>query len=289
MFQGKINAALKLLSAQGKGGILRTDDVVDIGYYVQKSVLDILKSKHPHAQPVSPAALPHGSAVPPEVHPVVFDQITAACIRRAAIHTKGAAGPFSLDAHCWRQLCTSFKSASHDLCHALALLARQLCSTLVDPKGISPFLACRLIALDKCPGVRPVGICESPGRIIAKAVLFVTKGDIQDATGSLQLCAGQIAGIEAAVHAVRSIFSMADTEAAFLVDASNAFNSLNRQVALYNARHLCLSLANILINTYREPSELFVVGLVLRSEEGTTQGDPLAMPINVCTGNHPPH
>jgi hypothetical protein len=82
---------------------------------------------------------------------------------------------------------------------------------------------------------------------------------------------------------------MADTEAAFLVDASNAFNSLNRQVALYNARHLCLSLANILINTYREPSELFVVGLVLRSEEGTTQGDPLAMPINVCTGNHPPH
>jgi hypothetical protein len=151
MFQGKINAALQLLSVQGKGGILRSDDMVDIGYHIQKSVLDILKSKHPHAQPVLPTALPHGNAVPPEVHPAVFDQITAACIRRAALRTKGAAGPSGLDAHCWRRLCTSFKSASHDLCHALALLARQLCSTLVDPKGISPFLACR----SDCPGQVP--------------------------------------------------------------------------------------------------------------------------------------
>lgn len=279
MLQGKINAALQLLSEQGRGGVLRADDVIDVGDHGQKTVLDVLKSKHPQAQPVSSAALPQGNAAPPEVHPVVYDQITAACIRRAALCTKGAAGPSSLDAHCWRRLCTSFKSASHDLCHALALLARRLCSTLVDPKGISPFLACRLIALDKCPGVRPIGICETPRRIVAKAVLFVTKGDIQDAAGSLQLCAGQIAGIEAAVHAMRSIFASVDTEAVLLVDASNAFNSLNRQVALRNARHLCPPLANILINTYRNPSELFVDGMVLWSEEGTTQGDPLAMPM----------
>ncbi len=35
----------------------------------------------------------------------------------------------------------------------------------------------------------------------------------------------------------------------------------------------------ILINTYREPTELFVDGDVLLSREGTTQGDPLAMPF----------
>ena len=40
-----------------------------------------------------------------------------------------------------------------------------------------------------------------------------------------------------------------------------------------------LSLPNILINTYREPSELLVDGEVLWSEEGTTQGDPLAMSL----------
>ena len=163
---------------------------------------------------------------------MVFDQITASSIRGAALRTKGAAGPSGIDAHVCRRLCTSFKSASNDLCHALTAIAKRLCTTFVNPKGISPLLVCRLIALDKCPGIRPIGVCETPRRIIAKAVLFTTKYDLQDTAGPKQLCAGQIAGIEAAVHAVRSILSHEDTEAILLVDASNAFNSLNRQVAL---------------------------------------------------------
>ena len=114
---------------------------------------------------------------------------------------------------------------------------------------------------------------------MAKAVLSITRPDIQDATGCLQLCGGQISGIEAAVHAVRSAFESKDNEAVILVDASNAFNSLNRQVALQNIRRLCSPLATILINTYRAPTEFFVDGDVLLSQEGTTQGDPLAMPM----------
>ena len=152
-------------------------------------------------------------------------------------------------------------------------------TSVIDPKGISPLLACRLIALDKCPGVRPIGVCETHRRIIAKAVLYITRSDLQDAAGPRQLCAGQIAGIEAAAHGMRSLFSCDDTEAVLLVDATNAFNSLNRQAALRNIQHLCPSLSNILINTYREPTELFVDDQVLWSEEGTTQGDPLAMQI----------
>ena len=206
-------------------------------------------------------------------------RIDASSIRSAALHTKGAAGPSGIDAPCWRRLCSSFKSASHDLCHSMALLARRLCVTFVDPKGLSALLACRLIALDKCPGVRPIGICETARRIISKAVLFATKGDLQDAAGPLQLCAGQIAGIEAAVHAMKASFQNEDTEAVLLVDASNAFNSHNREVALHNIRHLCPSLATILTNVYRDATELFVDGLVIFSEEGTTQGDPLAMPM----------
>ena len=142
MFQGKINAALQLLSQQGKGGVLCADEMVDLGDG-ETTVLDILHSKHPHSEPVSMDALPEGHNDPPEVHPVIFDQITASTIRYAALHTKGAAGPSGIDAHCWRRLCTVFKTTSQDLCHALATLAKRLCTTFVDPKGLSPLLACR--------------------------------------------------------------------------------------------------------------------------------------------------
>ena len=82
-------------------------------------------------------------------------------------------------------------------CIALALLARRICSELVDPSGIEAFVASRLIPLDKCPGVRPIGIGEVHRRIIAKAVMSFLKPDILEASGSLQLCAGQPAGCEA--------------------------------------------------------------------------------------------
>ncbi len=144
---------------------------------------------------------------------------------------------------------------------------------------MSSFLACRLIALDKCPGARPIGVCETVRRIVAKAILHVTKQDIQDSAGSRQLCGGQVSGIEAAIHSVRREFSSESAEAVLLVDASNAFNSLNREAALHNVQFLCPSLSTALINMYHAPTELFVDGVVLSSEEGTTQGDPLAMPL----------
>lgn len=68
-------------------------------------------------------------------------------------------------------------------------------------------MASRLIALDKNPGVRPIGIGDTARRIIAKAILNICRQDIQGAAGSLQLCAGQISGIEAVVHAVRTFVS----------------------------------------------------------------------------------
>ena len=135
---------------------------------------------------------------------------------------------------------------------------------------------CRLIALDKNPGVRPIGIGELPRRIIARAVLSVLRDDVQDAAGSVQLCAGQIAGVESAVHAVQKCFEQDGTEAALLVDASNAFNSLNRDAALHNIRP---PISTMLINTYRVQTELFIDDEVVFSKEGTTQGDPLAMPM----------
>ena len=188
----------------------------------------------------------------------------------------GAAGPSGLDAASWKRLCSCYNSSSGDLCSAIASMARKLCSQYVDPKSISAFVACRLFALDKQPGVRQIGIGETIRRIVSKAIAEVLRDDIQDTAGSLQLCAG-LSGCEAAVHSMYKVFQSPETEAAILVDASNAFNSLNRQVALRNIQQLCPPLSMILTNTYRKDIDLFIDGETIYSQEGTTQGNPLAM------------
>ena len=76
---------------------------------------------------------------------------------------------------------------------------------------------------------------------------------------------------------MRTVFDTDTTDAILLVDATNAFNNLNRLVALHNIQCLCPSIATALINCYRTCSNLFVGGKVILSREGTTQGDPLAM------------
>ena len=56
------------------------------------------------------------------------------------------------------------------------------------------------------------------------------------ASGCLQTCSGMSGGIEASIHAMATAFKSEDSEAVLLVDAENAFNCLNREVALAAVR-----------------------------------------------------
>ena len=76
---------------------------------------------------------------------------------------------------------------------------------------------------------------------------------------------------------MRKEFAKPETEAILLIDAENAFNSLNRDLALKNVEILCPALHHALANSYKHPSKLYVNNTVLTSTEGTTQGDPIAM------------
>ena len=58
------------------------------------------------------------------------------------------------------------------------------------------------MALDKGPGVRPLGIGEIWKRGIAKCALKIVGEDAKAACGSTNLCIGLEAGIEGALHAV---------------------------------------------------------------------------------------
>ena len=62
------------------------------------------------------------------------------------------------------------------------------------------------------------------------------------------------------------------------MDASNSFNRLNRKVAMHNLWIICPTLSTYVINIYRHQTQLFVTGgKEISSQEGTTQGDNLAM------------
>ena len=77
---------------------------------------------------------------------------------------------------------------------------------------------------------------------------------------------------------MNKIFAEEETDGVLLVDASNAFNSLNRESLLNNIQYLCPPISKYIRNCYRVPARLFVAGgQELESAEGTTQGDPTAM------------
>ena len=134
---------------------------------------------------------------------------------------------WDLDADGWRRILMSgnFGTSGEDLIKAVADMTKRLCQDNTV-KHLKAFLACRLISLDIQPGVRPIGIGEVLRRAIGKIVMKLLKRDVLKATGSLQLCAGQDAGSEAAIHAVYEMFNKESTEAVLMEDASNAFNAI---------------------------------------------------------------
>ena len=250
MLLGNTRGALRVLSQVPSGGVLALDALVD-SKGETKSVKDILKDKHPQAAPISEDALVDDNYVSsPLFHPVLFHKLTAASIRSAALRTEGSAGPSGIDATGWRRLCTSFHGASNSLCSAVAAMTRRICTEYVDPLALHSFIACRLIPLDKNPGVRLIGVCETVRRIIGKSITGVVSSDIRIAAGPLQQCAGQPAGSEAAIHAMARVFSDEGSDGILLIDASNAFNSLNRRVALLNISIVCPALSRFLVNIY---------------------------------------
>ena len=126
--------------------------------------------------------------------------------------------------------------------------------------------------------MRPIGIGEVTRRIAGKCISWVLCKDIQQAAGLLQAATGLQGGAEATIHSMKLISEQESTDGVILVDASNAFNSLNRKAALHNIRIVCPKISTVFINTYRLPVHMFIQGgREILSVEDTTQGDHLAM------------
>ncbi len=158
MLQGNVKQALRNLCEENQQGALDLDTICQDG----KSVSEVLVDKHLEARSlhcgcvIPPSASSNGSVF----HPVLFEGISADTIKTTASHTFGAAGPSGVNAWLWRRFCCAFGSASINLCRAMAAFCRRICCNYIDPSSLSAYTACRLLPLNKNPGVRPIGIAE---------------------------------------------------------------------------------------------------------------------------------
>ena len=273
MLEGKVGAALKFLDENATNSVLHPN----------QEVIAKLRKLHPQPAEILPESLIQQGPID-RVSPTKFSDIDEQLILKAANYTKGSGGPSLMDANQWRRVIGSnhFKHEAKELRENLAVFAKKIASEIIDPEILEPYTANRLLPLDKNPGgeelqIRPIGVGEVLRRIIGKTISWSLSQDIQEAAGPLQVATGLKGGAEAAIHAMKTIFHNEASDAVILVDAENAFNLLNRMVALHNMQYLCPPLATVLINTYRRPARLFIVGGgEIPSEEGTTQGDTLA-------------
>ena len=273
MFEGKVGSAMKFLEENSENTVLQPTP----------EVIEKLKALHPEPSCILPETLIQGPLV--EVSPAHFNTITEQEIMRAAKQTKGSGGPSLMDAKQWKRiLCSShFKAESKNLREELATFAKKIATEILDPNTLEAYNACRLITLNKNPGsaelqIRPIGVGEVVRRIVGKTIIWSLNSEIQEAGGPLQVASGLKGGAEAAIHSMKIKFEDAATDAIILVDAENAFNRLNRLVALHNIQYICPPFATVLINTYRIPARLILVGGgEIKSAEGSTQGCTLAM------------
>ena len=98
--EGNISAAARMLEEHASGDPLKTSDK-----FGNQTVLEILKSKYPEAQPFNQDAAIPGEA-PARPNPILFHSINRDLIRKCTLRTQEAAGPSGVDATGWHKMCT---------------------------------------------------------------------------------------------------------------------------------------------------------------------------------------
>ena len=155
IMQGKITAALKVLDKESQNGVHALSD----------DIIRELSKKHPTPAPFQSRTLLLGPVE--KIPDSYFNNICEQKILTAALKTQGSAGPSGMDADVFRRILSSknFTTAGKNLREEIALMTRNLCTMNYHPSLLEPLTACRLIPLNKNPGVRPIGVGEVLRRI----------------------------------------------------------------------------------------------------------------------------
>ena len=148
------------------------------------------------------------------------------------------------------------------------------------PKPLAHYLAgATLLALEKPGGgVRPIAIGEVIRRLVAKCFCKVYESEAKEYLWPRQIGVAAPLGAEVGSQTVRQWFERnkaTEGKLIFIADFQNAFNTVDRGQFLREVRHHLPGLARWAEWCYGGPSNLFFEGVIIKSEVGVQQGDPL--------------
>ena len=153
----------------------------------------------------------------------ITDDVVTAVAGRLSV----GAGPGGTDSVSLQHWLLRFGETSGELRLIVVEFREWLCDVRPPWAAYRAMISRLLIALDKCPGIRPVGIGETWRRLQAKCLLQVTGQESKAACGTEQLAGGVEAGIDGAIHSMRLLWEQHSQEEEWgflLIDVWNAFN-----------------------------------------------------------------
>lgn len=156
--------------------------------------------------------------------------------QQTAHHLGGSGGPGGADSQSLQGWLLRFGPLSHKIQIEVAEFTQWMCSEKIPWPEIRGFMAGCLIDLDKGPGVCPIGIGELWQILFAKTMLHITGSEATHACGIDQLCAGLSSGVEGGIGTAHHLIEQQNNEEYWgflLVDATNAFNLINRYHMLW--------------------------------------------------------
>jgi hypothetical protein len=198
---GKVHAAIRMVTIRGAGRPYRPHNL-DSKY--RRLVINVLWDKHldccvPLEEDFD--SYPNAANLLDTMSVYCYEE----CVAKAAAQLSGSAGPCSVEAKMLKHWLLRHGAHSQKLREAIATWADWLSNNSPPYAAYRAVNTVRTVALDKSPGVWPLGVGEVWMRIWSDCSHMKTKAAATTACGNTQLCASLRSGIEANLHAVWAI------------------------------------------------------------------------------------
>ncbi len=202
VYHGKLREALRFLTNKHEENTLLQPNDTDLK--TSKSVLEVLKSKHPPLR-IQDITQKHFKLDEYDFVPQPLSlQFTENDVKNMASNLHGSGGPTSLDSSLLSDLLLRYGTSSTLFRDEMAQWTEWLANDSPPWAAYRATMATRAVAFNKFPGVRPLSIGESYRRLWARLIISQTRDQAKAACNTTELCAGLEAGIDGAIHAVRA-------------------------------------------------------------------------------------